>query len=189
MFSFTSLLFKRQSYAGQFNFKKSFQGLLPGRRTVYSLTIFQERLGDDHSAQYRCLLTRETFLLQAEQEAEQLSLLARLSSGRQSQVIDLHLDRCFEAVYFLSQAEQEAGQLNFKKSFQDLLPRPWAIDHFDDLKQAWLSGSPAYNKAVVFVDNSGADIILGVIPLAREMIRHGTRVSATMIGPVFRENV
>ena len=84
---------------------------------------------------------------------------------------------------YLLQAEQEAGQLNFKKSFQDLLPRPWAIDHFDDLKEAWLSGSPAYSKAVVFVDNSGADIILGVIPLAREMIRHGTRVSAVTIGP------
>lgn len=36
MFTFTSLL---QSHAGQFNLKKSFQGLLPGHRTVYCVTI------------------------------------------------------------------------------------------------------------------------------------------------------
>lgn len=79
------------------------------------------------------------------------------------------------------QAEQEAGKLDFKKSFAELLPRPWAIDDFDELKTAWLANPPRWSKAVVFVDNSGADVILGIIPMARELIRNGTRVSPTTL--------
>ncbi|KAL9262285.1 Damage-control phosphatase-like protein [Drosera capensis] len=30
--------------------------------------------------------------------------------------------------------------------------------------------------AIIFVDNSGADIILGVLPFARELLRRGTQV-------------
>lgn len=36
--------------------------------------------------------------------------------------------------------------------------------------------SGAYKKAVLFVDNAGADVVLGMIPLARELIRRGTDV-------------
>jgi len=35
---------------------------------------------------------------------------------------------------------------------------------------------PSHKKAIVFVDNAGADIILGMLPLAREFARHGTAV-------------
>ncbi|KAL3383262.1 hypothetical protein AABB24_002654 [Solanum stoloniferum] len=31
-------------------------------------------------------------------------------------------------------------------------------------------------QAVIFVDNSGADIILGILPFTRELLRHGTQV-------------
>lgn len=31
-------------------------------------------------------------------------------------------------------------------------------------------------QAVIFVDNSGADIILGILPFARELLRHGAQV-------------
>uniref|UniRef100_A0A3Q7IIH8 Damage-control phosphatase ARMT1-like metal-binding domain-containing protein n=1 Tax=Solanum lycopersicum TaxID=4081 RepID=A0A3Q7IIH8_SOLLC len=31
-------------------------------------------------------------------------------------------------------------------------------------------------KAVIFVDNSGADVILGILPFARELLRHGAQV-------------
>lgn len=31
-------------------------------------------------------------------------------------------------------------------------------------------------QAVIFVDNSGADIILGILPFARELLRHGVEV-------------
>jgi hypothetical protein len=33
-----------------------------------------------------------------------------------------------------------------------------------------------YKRALLFVDNSGADVVLGMLPLARELLRHGTEV-------------
>lgn len=36
-------------------------------------------------------------------------------------------------------------------------------------------GQP-YKRALLFVDNSGADVVLGMIPLARELLRNGTEV-------------
>lgn len=33
-----------------------------------------------------------------------------------------------------------------------------------------------YRKAILFVDNAGSDIVLGMLPLARELLKQGTRV-------------
>jgi type II pantothenate kinase len=48
------------------------------------------------------------------------------------------------------------------------------MDDFD----LWLKRleGPPHQCAVIFADNSGIDIILGVIPFAREMLRRGTHV-------------
>ncbi len=57
---------------------------------------------------------------------------------------------------------------------RQLQPRPWLLDDFE----AWrhrLSRHP-HRCALVFCDNSGFDIIMGVIPLALELLAHGTRV-------------
>ena len=35
---------------------------------------------------------------------------------------------------------------------------------------------PRYRKALFFCDNSGADFVLGMIPFARELLKHGTDV-------------
>ncbi|KAK7260564.1 hypothetical protein RIF29_26713 [Crotalaria pallida] len=35
---------------------------------------------------------------------------------------------------------------------------------------------PPHRRALLFVDNSGADIVLGMLPLARELLRRGTEV-------------
>ncbi|KAK6241448.1 Damage-control phosphatase ARMT1-like [Theobroma cacao] len=45
--------------------------------------------------------------------------------------------------------------MSFLASCQNLVPRPWAV---------------------IFVDNSGADIILGILSFARELLRRGTQV-------------
>lgn len=42
-----------------------------------------------------------------------------------------------------------------------------------------------FSQAVIFVDNSGADIILGVLPFARELLRRGTTVYLVLFGNVF----
>ncbi|MAE59801.1 MAG: hypothetical protein CMJ49_00435 [Planctomycetaceae bacterium] len=52
--------------------------------------------------------------------------------------------------------------------------RPWLVDDFDALASRW-SGE-AYARAVLLVDNAGADVVLGMIPLARELARRGTAV-------------
>lgn len=55
-----------------------------------------------------------------------------------------------------------------------LKPRPWLCDDLD----AWLDrmkGNP-HRRAVVFVDNAGPDIVLGMLPFCRELARRGTRV-------------
>ncbi|ONK68716.1 uncharacterized protein A4U43_C05F15160 [Asparagus officinalis] len=64
--------------------------------------------------------------------------------------------------------------MSFMASCQNLVPRPWVIDDLDTFKTKWTKKS--WKKAVIFVDNSGADIILGILPFARELLRRGTKV-------------
>ena len=53
--------------------------------------------------------------------------------------------------------------------------RPWLCDDFDDWLQR-LKGPP-HRCAFIFVDNSGIDIILGIFPFARLLLKRGTHVS------------
>lgn len=64
--------------------------------------------------------------------------------------------------------------MSFLASCQNLVPRPWVIDDLDNFQARWLKKT--WKKAVIFVDNSGADIILGILPFAREMLRQGMQV-------------
>ena len=43
-------------------------------------------------------------------------------------------------------------------------------------------GRPPYKRAMMFVDNSGADIVLGMLPLARELLRLGCEVGTHIYG-------
>ncbi|XP_061353523.1 damage-control phosphatase At2g17340-like isoform X1 [Gastrolobium bilobum] len=64
--------------------------------------------------------------------------------------------------------------MSFLASCQNLVPRPWVIDDLDTFKMKWSKKS--WKKVVIFVDNSGADIILGILPFARELLRNGSQV-------------
>ncbi|ONK81851.1 uncharacterized protein A4U43_C01F33520 [Asparagus officinalis] len=64
--------------------------------------------------------------------------------------------------------------MSFMTTCQNLVSRPWVIDDLDTFKTKWIKKS--WKKAVIFVDNSGADVILGILPFARELLRHGTKV-------------
>jgi type II pantothenate kinase len=68
----------------------------------------------------------------------------------------------------------EDGQLAFETAKSKLQSRPWLIDTFDD----WLKRlrGPSHSCAVIFTDNSGNDIILGIFPLVRELVSRGTKV-------------
>ncbi|KAK2183470.1 hypothetical protein NP493_312g09027 [Ridgeia piscesae] len=72
-------------------------------------------------------------------------------------------------------ALMEAGEgFGFKKALEEIEGRPWLFDDFDQ----WLDRmrGEAHHCAVIFVDNSGIDVILGVFPFARELLNRGTRV-------------
>jgi damage-control phosphatase, subfamily II, stand-alone protein len=53
--------------------------------------------------------------------------------------------------------------------------RPWRVDDFDALSRRLLAPAP-YRQVLFFVDNAGADLILGCVPLARHLARRGSRV-------------
>ncbi|XP_042496273.1 pantothenate kinase 2-like [Macadamia integrifolia] len=60
------------------------------------------------------------------------------------------------------------------------MQRPWRVDDFDIFKERILGSGdknpPPHRRALLFVDNSGADVVLGMLPLARELLRRGTEV-------------
>lgn len=69
-----------------------------------------------------------------------------------------------------------------------LSQRPWRVDHFDPFADAWFANDPdaaqrpgplqksAFRRVMLFVDNAGADVVLGMLPLARELLRNGAEV-------------
>ncbi|MEW5301087.1 MAG: hypothetical protein WDW36_003968 [Sanguina aurantia] len=69
----------------------------------------------------------------------------------------------------------EAGGGSFADTRAQLLSRPWAVDHLDAFLGRCEAG-PAYAKAVMFVDNAGPDVVLGMLPFARELLKQGTKV-------------
>lgn len=68
----------------------------------------------------------------------------------------------------------DAKGCSYKESVTQLLPRPWVVDDLDAFKAKWLR--KPWQKAVIFVDNAGADVILGILPFARELLRGGAQV-------------
>jgi len=68
-------------------------------------------------------------------------------------------------------------QVDFYATLKKLKPRPWFIDDLD----AWLERlrGPAHRAALLFVDNAGPDVVLGMMPFARMLLQRGTRVILT----------
>lgn len=64
--------------------------------------------------------------------------------------------------------------LTFKMATAALQKRPWLVDDLDVWLEAYFSND--YRCALIFVDNSGADVLLGVLPFAREFIRRHSKV-------------
>jgi uncharacterized protein with ATP-grasp and redox domains len=67
-----------------------------------------------------------------------------------------------------------SGAATFEQSIARVPRRPWLIDHLERAHGDWIANQP--RKAVIFADNAGADAVLGVLPLAQEMLRSGTQV-------------
>jgi len=76
----------------------------------------------------------------------------------------------------------EAGELSFDVALEKVV-KPFQIDDMDawlarlrELRDSRAGDSGGYRKVVVFVDNSGADVCLGILPFARELCKMGSVV-------------
>ncbi|XP_046754003.1 4'-phosphopantetheine phosphatase isoform X2 [Diprion similis] len=72
-------------------------------------------------------------------------------------------------------AIMETTDFGFKEAQSKIPGRPWLVDCLD----AWierLKKCPPHKCAAIFVDNSGVDIILGILPFARDLLQRGTKV-------------
>ncbi|XP_056293118.1 4'-phosphopantetheine phosphatase isoform X2 [Pseudoliparis swirei] len=76
-----------------------------------------------------------------------------------------------KAVSDLLESDPEFG---FEQAKRQLEERPWLVDSYDQWFER-LKGPP-HKCALFFVDNSGLDIILGVMPFVRELLSRGTEV-------------
>lgn len=56
-----------------------------------------------------------------------------------------------------------------------LTPRPWLMDSLDEWVERLRSG-PAHRCAAIFIDNSGVDVVLGVLPFTEMLLARGTDV-------------
>ncbi|KAK7817266.1 hypothetical protein U0070_004403, partial [Myodes glareolus] len=65
-------------------------------------------------------------------------------------------------------------QFGFEEAKRKLQERPWLVDSYTKWLQR-LKGPP-HKCALIFADNSGIDVILGVFPFVRELLCRGTEV-------------
>ncbi len=65
------------------------------------------------------------------------------------------------------------GKLDFFATRKKLPERPWLVDQFDAFAAKAVGG---WKKCVFFVDNAGADFLLGATPFMRWLAKRGTRV-------------
>jgi uncharacterized protein with ATP-grasp and redox domains len=61
---------------------------------------------------------------------------------------------------------------DFFRSIDNVKPRPWLFDDFDEFH----AKIGVWKKAVVFIDNAGSDFILGLMPLVKELAIGGTSI-------------
>ncbi|XP_055531557.1 4'-phosphopantetheine phosphatase [Wyeomyia smithii] len=74
----------------------------------------------------------------------------------------------------VSQILESDKNFGLEEALQRIQQRPWLIDCLDQ----WLDRlqGPAHKCVTIFTDNSGIDIVLGIMPLARELLLRHTKV-------------
>jgi type II pantothenate kinase len=154
------------------------QPALRGRLTVLELTIYRDEklrilgLADP----FKKLKDRENALaLRTLPE-----LLREVDASPKEQLCDMLARGLFAGNTFDMGSRAvveafEAGTFDFHAARRTVRPRPWPVDDLDHWKRRMEHG-PSYRQCLFFVDNAGCDIVLGVLPLVRELLRRGTRV-------------
>uniref|UniRef100_M8BXA3 Pantothenate kinase 2 n=1 Tax=Aegilops tauschii TaxID=37682 RepID=M8BXA3_AEGTA len=81
----------------------------------------------------------------------------------------------FDAYVSIKQRENEASLAVLPDLLMELDSMD-EIDDFDTFKSRMLKKDQPYKRALISVDNAGADVVLGMLPLAREFLRRGVEV-------------
>uniref|UniRef100_A0A0A9YJQ4 4'-phosphopantetheine phosphatase n=3 Tax=Lygus hesperus TaxID=30085 RepID=A0A0A9YJQ4_LYGHE len=68
----------------------------------------------------------------------------------------------------------KSEEFGLSEAVRKIPDRPWVIDDLD----VWIERlqCPPHQQAAIFIDNSGVDIILGILPFARFLLSRGTKV-------------
>lgn len=69
----------------------------------------------------------------------------------------------------------ETSDFGFEEAEAKIPGRPWLYDDLDGWTDR-LENGPPHKCAAIFVDNSGVDIVLGILPFARDLLQRGTKV-------------
>lgn len=152
-----------------------------GRLDIISICIDRERVlrAGRFDDPYR--------LAKARENAAALAVLPALLAELDALDDQAHALRLIEGVFagniFDLGATQTAElfrkeSVDFHATRSRLAPRPWLIDDLDRWLERWRESRP-YNCALMFVDNAGCDVVLGMIPLARALLQRGSRVILT----------
>ncbi|KYO31426.1 4'-phosphopantetheine phosphatase [Alligator mississippiensis] len=75
----------------------------------------------------------------------------------------------------VSDVLESETQFGFEEAKSKLQERPWLEDSYNEWLDRLKEGPP-HKCALIFADNSGIDIILGVFPFVRELLSSGTEV-------------
>ncbi|KAJ1290564.1 hypothetical protein BS78_02G253600 [Paspalum vaginatum] len=110
-------------------------------------------------------------LMELDSMNEEARLLALIEGVLAANIFDWGSRACVELYH-------KGTIIEIYRMSRKKMQRPWRIDDFDMFKKRMLTDrkDQPYKRALVFVDNSGADVVLGMLPLARELLRHGTEV-------------
>lgn len=81
---------------------------------------------------------------------------------------------CFDWGAQAAAERMDRRELNFSEELQRVRAGGWLVD--DSAAFARRAATAPYAQAVIFVDNAGADVVLGVLPFARFLLQRGTSV-------------
>ena len=108
-------------------------------------------------------------------------LLALIQGALAANIFDWGAKACVDLYHNATILEM------YREARSKLSQRPWRVDDLDDFAEVWFCKSEIddegngrikspYKRAIIFVDNAGADVVLGMLPLARELLRTGCEV-------------
>ncbi|XP_077221532.1 pantothenate kinase 2-like isoform X2 [Tasmannia lanceolata] len=112
-------------------------------------------------------------LMELDSMSEETRLLALIEGVLAANIFDWGSRACVDLYH-------KGTIIEIYRMSRKKMQRPWQVDDFDIFKERILGSGgnkpKLHRRALLFVDNSGADIVLGMLPLARELLRRGTEV-------------